>query len=98
GVGIWFDLGSVQSVGSVELQLLGNGTDLEIRVAPDDAVGPPATADEWRTVESVTGAGSEVTIEFDKPVRTRYLLVWMTKLPPEGSEYRGGVAEIVVRQ
>lgn len=98
GVGIWFDLGSVQSVGSVELQLLGNGTDLEIRAAPDDAVGPPATADKWRTVDSATGAGREVTFEFDDPVRTRYLLVWMTKLPPEGSEYRGGVAEILVRQ
>ena len=33
----------------------------------------------------------------DKPVRTRYLLIWLTKLPQDDTgSYRGAIAEIKV--
>ncbi|WP_020574634.1 protein kinase family protein [Actinopolymorpha alba] len=98
GVGIWFDLGSVQEVSSVELTLVGTGTDLELRAAPEEASSAPAAADDWQKVAESEGAGTQVTLNLEKPSRTRYLLVWLTKLPPDGGEFRGGVAEIVVRR
>jgi hypothetical protein len=98
GVGVWFDLGKAQDIRSVRLTLLPGGTDLELRAAPQDASGPPATADGWDVISSAKGAGGQVTLRPENDVSTRYVLVWMTKLPPDGGEYRGGIAEIVVRR
>ena len=100
GVGIYFDLGKVTEIGQVRLDLVGNGTDLELRAAPEDAAEPPADAAGWQAIAgaSATGAGEQVTLKPDEPIRTRWVLVWMTKLPPEDGEFRGGVREIVVRR
>ena len=98
GVGIWFDLGEVQEVGSVDLTLLGSGTDLDLRAAPEEAGAAPTSADAWKTVATIDGAGQQVTLEPKGAVRTRFLLVWMTKLPPDGNEFRGGLAEIAVHR
>jgi putative peptidoglycan lipid II flippase len=101
GVGIWFDLGKVQSIGQVELRLIKEGHDFQLMVAPQDASGPPATVDGWDPVASVKGADASVTVKPKREVSSRYVLVWMTRLPPdteEPSRYRGGIAEIVVRQ
>ncbi|HZC26578.1 MAG TPA: protein kinase family protein, partial [Actinopolymorphaceae bacterium] len=50
GVGIWFDLGTDQDIGSVRLDLVGTGTDLELRAAPEGATEAPASPDQWKTV------------------------------------------------
>jgi hypothetical protein len=98
GVGVWFDLGKPVDVGRVELSLRSGGTDVQLRAAPEDASSAPSAIDDWRQIAKQDGAGGEATLRPDKPVRTRFLLVWLTKLPPEGSDYRGGIAEIVVRR
>ncbi|MGH3488633.1 MAG: protein kinase family protein [Actinopolymorphaceae bacterium] len=98
GVGIWFDLGKAQDLASVRLSLVPGGTDLQLLAAPKDASGPPATVDGWDPVASTKGADRQVTLKPKNDVSTRYVLVWMTRLPPDGGEYRGGIAEIVVRR
>ncbi|SDR93829.1 protein kinase family protein [Actinopolymorpha singaporensis] len=98
GVGVWFDLGKPVDVGRVELSLRSGGTDVQLRAAPEGASSAPTTIDDWQQIAKQDGAGGEVTLRPDKPVRTRFLLVWLTKLPPDGSDYRGGIAEIVVRR
>lgn len=98
GVGMWIDLGSAQDVGNVALTLDGTGTDLELRAAPEAAVEAPESMDAWQEIGKATGAGDTAQIKLDKPVKTRFLLVWFTKLPAEGGDFRGGVAEIVVRR
>jgi putative peptidoglycan lipid II flippase len=98
GVGIWFDLGKAQDVRSVRLTLRPGGTDLQLLAAPKDASGPPTTLDGWDPVASAKGADRQVTLRPKGEVSTRYVLIWMTRLPPEGGEYRGGIAEIVVRR
>ncbi|MFD2077996.1 putative peptidoglycan lipid II flippase [Actinopolymorpha cephalotaxi] len=98
GVGMWFDLGKPVDVGRVELSLRSGGTDVQLRAAPEGASSAPTSIDDWQEIAKQDGAGGEVTLRPDKPVRTRFLLVWLTKLPPDGSEYRGGIAEIVVRR
>jgi putative peptidoglycan lipid II flippase len=101
GVGLVVDLGDVHDVSAVEVSLQGSGTDLELRAAPSDVTGdewPTDSADSYDVVDSIDGADSEATFTLNKPVSTRYLLVWLTSLPAVGpGDYRGGVSDIVVK-
>ncbi len=99
GVGMWIDLGAAMQVASIRLDLVGVGTDLEIRV-PTEALSasPPAAISDWRTVTKAVGLGSTADITLDQPVEARFILIWFTKLPPDGTgAYRGGIQEIVAR-
>ena len=98
GVGLWVDLGAVQPVSSVDLDLVGDGTDLSILVPRDsDANAAPSSFDAWRQVAQVSDAGSRSTVRLDH-LSSRFVLVWFTKLPPDGNgDYRGGIREITVR-
>ena len=92
GVGLLLDLGAPRPVSAVELQLVGNGTDLSIRATDD----PTKKPEQFRSLADVTGAGSTLTLRVPRPVTTRYVLVWFTALPPEGSSFQGGIAEVRV--
>lgn len=99
GVGMWIDLGAAVPVTSVSLDLVGVGTDLEIRV-PTEALAssPPGAITDWRTVTKATGLGSIADITLDQPVEARFVLVWLTKIPPDGTgAYRGGIQEVAAR-
>ncbi|MGH3507914.1 MAG: hypothetical protein ACRDO2_11990, partial [Nocardioidaceae bacterium] len=99
GVGLVLDLGQATDVSEVAATLQGEGTTIELRVAPESAAtAPSGSADDYRLVDEVIDAGSTATFTLDKPVRTRYLLLWLTKLPPEtSSTFRGRVADVEVR-
>ncbi len=98
GVGLLLDLGRVQEVRSVRVELQGEGTTVELRAAPEEAaVAPAASAQDYRLVGTVADAGTTALFRLQQPVSTRYLLVWLTSLPPEGADtYRGRVAEVKV--
>jgi putative peptidoglycan lipid II flippase len=96
GIGLILDLGSAAQVGSVHLRLVGSDTDVELRAAAADATSPPAHLGGFDRVVDKTTAATSVTLRPKAPVRTRYLLVWLTRLPAAGSDYRGGIAEAVV--
>ncbi|MEP6665311.1 MAG: protein kinase family protein [Nocardioidaceae bacterium] len=98
GVGLIVDLGRAQDVSKVDVTLQGDPTDLELRAAPASAqTAPTESADDYQVVDELTGAGTDATFEPDKPVRTRFLLVWLTKLPQVSSgDFSGRIAEIKV--
>lgn len=98
GVGLVLDLGEPRQVVRVEVAVSGSGTDLELRVpAREVQAAPMRTEQQWRAVGDATGATGVVTITPSEPVRTRFLLVYLTSLAPSGEGYfRTGVAEIVV--
>jgi len=95
GVGIVLDLGEEQQVASVDLQLTGGTTTVELRV-PNGSEASMRTSANWNVVatDKVKGSG---TIELDEPVSTRYLLVYFTNLPEVDGGYRAEVNEITVR-
>jgi putative peptidoglycan lipid II flippase len=41
-------------------------------------------------------AGGSATLTADEDVTTRYVLVYLTSLPKEGTGYRGGIYEVEV--
>jgi putative peptidoglycan lipid II flippase len=101
GVGLVLDLGRAQQVGSVTLALSGNGTAVQVRVPksnPAEVDKAPLSSDRsWRTVTERPKAQHATTLALEKPVSTRFLLVYLTSLPKEGPGYRGGIYEVEVR-
>jgi serine/threonine protein kinase len=97
GVGLLVDLGKPVEVGRVRLTLLGRPTSLQILAAPRDAEAAPSTTDGLARVGSAANAGPRVKLPFTKPVTTRWLVVWLTSVPPVPGGYKGQIAEISVR-
>lgn len=95
GVGVVLDLGKVQQISTVDVTFLGGETSVELRTAPEDASSEPTTLDGFTKVSD--GSGSNVSLKPGKPVQARYVLVWLTNLPPSGEgDYRGKVSEIKI--
>ncbi|MGW0418538.1 protein kinase family protein [Streptomyces sp. NPDC003015] len=94
GLGIILDLGKVRDIGKVTVTFMGD-TSVELRAASSDASSRPTTFDAYTKVAE--GSGTGVPLKPDKTLKSRYLLVWLTKLPlTEEGTYRGRVADIKV--
>lgn len=100
GVGLVVDLGERRKFSSVEVTLVGGATDVGLwvpasasaREAPMDAIKS------WTRVAGRTGSTGTITLKPDSATTSRYVLVYLTKLPKvsEG-RYQGGIAEIQVK-
>lgn len=91
GTGLLVDLGETMNVSDVQL-LLGSepGADIQVRVGNSPSVDLPTSA-------SVMGApGGAVRITTGK-ARGRYVLIWFTRLPPDGAgHYQVSVYNVTV--
>jgi putative peptidoglycan lipid II flippase len=96
GVGLYLDLGAALPVVGLNLTLVGDDSGLEIRVPTDGGTQAAENLDDWTVVAEFDSAGSELPVILDAPVTARYVLVWFTRLPPQGGDFRGGVAEAEV--
>jgi hypothetical protein len=97
GVGLVLDLGSQQEVGSVEVTLVGAPTDLELWATPPGDNDPPAELSDTRRIASLSADGTTALLRVDPAQHTRFLVVWLTKLPPVTGGFRGEIAEVTVR-
>lgn len=97
GVGLILDLGQPRDVQEVTLNLVGKGSNLDVRVA-DRILGDPAL---WTPLASADGAGARIEVRSPRPVTGRYVLLWFTRVPPSedvySGDYQGGVRSVVVR-
>ena len=90
-VGLLLDLGDRSRVSRVTLDAPGTGGEVELRTADDPGYdGSVLTA----TAPIETGS---VTLTPTRPVTTRYLLVWFTRVPRNEGDNRIYVTEIDVR-
>ncbi|MFG3247875.1 protein kinase family protein [Streptomyces sp. NPDC048187] len=92
GVGLVVDLGKVQQVGKVAVTF---GGDTSVELLSGGASGSEPQSFEGYT-KVADGNGTTVELKPDKELRTRYLLVWLTKLPLTEGQFRGRVADIKV--
>ncbi|MEU2910438.1 protein kinase family protein [Streptomyces massasporeus] len=93
GVGVILDLGRVQDVGKVTVSFKGE-TSVELRAA-GGAATQPQSLDGYTKVAQ--GSGTAVALKPNESLKSRYLLVWLTKLPlTEEGNYRGRVVDIKV--
>ncbi|MEU9763056.1 protein kinase family protein [Streptomyces sp. NPDC047985] len=98
GSGIVVDLGSVQNIRGVEIEMFRGGQKAEVLAAAPDATAPSSLADFPQHLTKLETVGSELKQTLDKPVRARFVLVHITELPSDGTSdgYRGGISEISV--
>jgi cytoskeletal protein RodZ len=92
GTGLLLDLGRRVTITSVRLDLTEyQGANLQIRVG--DSTNP----DGFTTAATVTGTGGVVRLTLRHPASARYLLVWFTRLPPNGAgQYEESVSGVLV--
>ena len=86
-------MGRTVTVSSVRLSLVSrSGADLALRAGSK----PVPT---WLPqVASASNAGGTVQFRPGAPVHVRYLLLWFTKLPPDGAgTYQASVYKIIVK-
>ena len=90
GTGLLLDMGRRVTITSAQI-VLGAipGADVQLR-----AGNVPALAD-LREVASAADAGGTVRIRLTAPARAKYVLIWFTRLPPDGTgTFRASVYDI----
>ena len=92
GTGLLLDLGSNVTVTTVTINLSQfAGTDLELRVGNSESLQNLTVA---ATANNVSGA-TKLTLQH--PVAARYLLIWITQLPPDGQgHYKETISHVAV--
>jgi hypothetical protein len=98
GLGLVLDLARPAQVRQVTVGLGGSGTSLQLRAAPASASSAPSDPGDYRVLGRAGNATGRAVLRPDRPVRTQFLLVWLTRLPPEPSgTYAATVSEISVQ-
>ncbi|MFD4256969.1 protein kinase family protein [Streptomyces sp. NPDC058534] len=93
GLGVVLDLGKVKQVGKVTVSFVGS-TSVELRTAGTDTTEPQSLDGYTKSAE---GTGTTVTLKPGEPLQARYLLVWLTQLPPtDDGNFRGRVVDVKV--
>ncbi|MEU6603919.1 protein kinase family protein [Streptomyces shenzhenensis] len=91
GVGIVYDLGSVQELSTASLGLRYAGDHTAVELYASDSL-TPSSLDAMDKIGSVRTDGTNATVRLSKPVKTQYVLVWLTAVPHSGedpTEYSG---------
>ena len=93
GVGLVLDLGAPADVSEVVIRPQGGPTDIEVRVSRRSS-SSLAGFEEFDRTGNATGT---TTLRVAEPVRARYVLVWLTRLPAVDGNYVGSISEVTVR-
>ncbi|WP_145498786.1 protein kinase family protein [Streptomyces sp. CFMR 7] len=97
GSGIIVDLGKVQDVRSIDIDMYRSGQTTAVFAADPDTTSPSSSADFPQRIAEKQVVGKTLKQELEKPVRTRYVLIHITELPADGTGgYRGGITDISV--
>jgi serine/threonine protein kinase len=102
GLGLVIDLGAARRVTDVTIDFGASGTSYEIWAAtgtsdPPD-VAPLASGGPWEQALDKTDADeSRSSVSLDQQITTRYVLIWLTSLPPDDQgTYTGVVNEVTI--
>jgi len=94
GVGLWLDLGGQATVRSVTITTPAGGWTVElIAGSPPDPRAEPMQDASGRTDFTVATGTTTIAV---KPSRTEGVLLWITRLAPDGGRFAASVAEVSV--
>jgi O-antigen/teichoic acid export membrane protein len=81
GTGLLLDMGRKVTITAVRLWLgSAHGADLQLRAGDTTSV-----LKDLVPVARAANAGDQVGLQLTRPVHARYVLIWLTKLPPDNS-------------
>ncbi|KOG58142.1 serine/threonine protein kinase [Streptomyces virginiae] len=98
GSGIIVDIGSVKNVTGIDVDFHVAGQEVQVLAAPEAASHPDSLSDFSQQLTKKAVVQKQLGTTLEAPVRTRYVLIYVTELPADGEGgYRGGIDEIKVR-
>jgi len=92
GVGLVLDLGKPTKISAVTVRTQG-ATGLQVRTADQQG----GTVDDYARMAEASDVDGNAVLRPKGDLTARYVLVWLTSLPPDGGRYRGRITEITVR-
>ncbi len=101
GTGFVLDMGKAVKISQVQVQFGSNvGADVQIKVVNSDT--PPGTLSgaSLPTVAQASDVGNTHTFALNHPATGRYIMIWITRLPPKpgsSNEYQIEIYNVVVR-
>ncbi|SER92888.1 hypothetical protein SAMN04487983_102545 [Streptomyces sp. yr375] len=90
GVGIVYDLGSEQSVSAASIGLHYGGSYTAATLYAADSLSSSASLSSMTKIADARTSGVELKISAKAPVKTRYVLVWITAAPRSGQDAYSG--------
>ncbi|MCQ9182849.1 protein kinase family protein [Streptomyces sp. IBSBF 2953] len=101
GVGIVYDLGSAQEISKAAIGLYYGSDHTTVNLYAADSLNPsPSALKSMKKIGTVTTTGTTATVKASKPVKTRYVLVWLTALPYAAGDqysdagYKQGITDV----
>ena len=101
GTGLVLDMGKPVKISQVRVKF-GSTPGANVQIKVDNSALPPdpAAAGPLPTVAQANGIGGSYTFAMKKPVRGRYVVLWLTKLPPlagTGNRYQANIYNVTIR-
>lgn len=99
GSGLIVDLGTARKIARMDVDMYRSGQTVEVLAADDNVTEPSSLSDFSQRLSELSSTGSSLRVELKKPLRTRYVLIHVTRLPEDGSAdlFRGGIAEVSIK-
>ncbi|GAA2279158.1 serine/threonine protein kinase [Streptomyces ruber] len=100
GVGIVYDLGSSQDVSAASIGLRYSGDRTTIHLYATDRLSPSTPVSDMKEIGSVSTNGTTASVKAEEPVKTRYVLLWITHVPQapqdgySGAGYKQAVTDV----
>ncbi|PKV86751.1 hypothetical protein BX283_4322 [Streptomyces sp. TLI_146] len=81
GVGIVYDLGSEKDVSAASIALRYGGDHTTLALYAADSMSPSAPVESMKQIATTTTSGTAAALKATKPVKTRYVVLWITAAP-----------------
>ncbi|MCB5163319.1 protein kinase family protein [Streptomyces bambusae] len=90
GVGIVYDLGAARDVSTAAIALRYGSGHTTINLYAADSLSPSGSVDAMKQIGTGTTSGTNLKIAAKKPVKTRYVLLWITDVPYSAGDQESG--------
>ncbi|MER6618840.1 protein kinase family protein [Streptomyces sp. NPDC000931] len=103
GVGIVYDLGSPQELSTASLGLRYAGDHTTVHLYATDSLSPSTGIEGMKEIGTAATTGTTLTVKVAKPLKTRYVLMWITDVPNapsdgySGAGYKQAVTEVTFK-
>lgn len=81
GVGIVYDLGSAKEVSAASIGLRYTGDHTTVHLYATDSLTPSTGIDGMKEIGSATTSDRSLNVKASDPVKTQYVLLWITAVP-----------------
>jgi serine/threonine protein kinase len=101
GTGLVLDMGKQVSISQIEVLFGSNaGANVQIKVSDSATAPSPLAGRSLPTLATGTNVGNDQAFSLKHPVTGRYVVIWITKLPPKtgsNNEYQAEIYNVAVR-